>query len=634
MPVKLSADVQSETFDSAENTIEVVGYTGARVMRYSWFSDPFELAFEMTEDAVDLESLNAKAPLLNSHRSADVENVLGVIVPGSARLEGGKLLAKVKLSRRPAVAGTVQDIKDGILAKISMGSTILRQTIEEREGEPDLHTATSWRPEELSVVPVPADFGAQILAAEEPPAEEPKDEEPETPAQPAAAAASREDLMSKPIDLAAEAVIAERARVAGIKTTARKLGMSTEDPKVVELTDGDTELGPAREILIDLHAAKADATPTSSGHSAGTRIETAHEDQLADGIGNMLLHRADPSVPLTDAGRHFAGFRDLELAREWLRQVGRDHTGSPNEVAGRAMLAHSTSDFPLILAQTGSQMLQKAYTEAPITYPLWTARDDLPDFKTADRNRLGEMPDLIAVPEGTEFQEVTISEEREQWNLETYGGIFCATKRTIINDGLRAFLRLFQLFGNAARRKEEAVVVAILTANAAMADAVDLFHADHSNYIASGAGGPPSTAAEVAATRLLLQKQTGVDSSVRIGVDARWILCPVDLQNGAEQLFAPGYTPTAASSAVTPQMRARFGGGVLGIAALTDATKWYMAADPAQQPGIVHGRLIGEAGPVISTKTDFKTGNVLTKVENNFGAKAEDWRGLVLNDGA
>ena len=668
----LAARLEPATFDAEDNTIDVVWYTGAQVLRGGWFTEPYMLKFEMSDEAADLEDLNGGASVLDTHNDRDLASVVGSVVRGTARLKDGKGIATIRLSREEQDAAVVGKIRDGIINKLSMGATIKTRTITEREGDHDLHTATSWSVQELSFVAVPADMATTTLAAEttETPAASVSEPEPE-PETETARLAHEEQTMPDNVTAIEEALAKgaqeQRERTTAMRVSAKALNLSGDD--VAAMCDGCKDINKGREDLINLSAARQEETQVSSVHAGAARITNAHEDDVAKGIEWAILQRYFPTkfdlskegtFGVTEdggepikygesgvaCGRSFVGLRNFEMAREYLRQRGEPTHGSASAVSLRAIrhcpsggharvtLAHSTSDFPLILAQTGNKVLLNAFTEAPVTYPLWSARSDLPDFKTADRDRLGEFPDLDLVAEGEDAEEISTTESREQWSLATYANIFSLTKRVLVNDDMGAFMRRQAMLGKAAARREEAVVIAILTANANMADGNALFSAAHSNLIVGG--GAPATAAEVADTRLLIQQQVGLDTTVVLGYDARYIICPTALQFGAEQLFSPGYTPTTAATAVAgTSLASRFNGGVIGAAQLdaTSAVVWYMAADPNDLPGMVWGRLQGENGPVLTNDVKFASGNIRTRVEINFAAKAEDWRGLAMNPG-
>ena len=83
--------------------------------------------------------------------------MLGGIVPGSARLEDGALLARIKFSRGSALAQrVVRDLEDGIQIPLSAGYKV-HATRDDRSTVPVTRIATDWEPLEVSLVPVAAE---------------------------------------------------------------------------------------------------------------------------------------------------------------------------------------------------------------------------------------------------------------------------------------------------------------------------------------------------------------------------------------------------------------------------------------------------------------------------------------------
>lgn len=160
------AQVRAASFDEGDNTIDVVWTTGATVRRRSWTDGPYDEELVVAPDAVRLDRLNAGAPFLNTHSDWSLGDVIGSVVPGTARLQGGEGLATVKLSRAASFADIVQNIRDGIIRNISVGYIIHRvEKIEADDGSVPTWRVVDWEPIEVSAVPVPADPGAQIRAS-------------------------------------------------------------------------------------------------------------------------------------------------------------------------------------------------------------------------------------------------------------------------------------------------------------------------------------------------------------------------------------------------------------------------------------------------------------------------------------
>lgn len=161
-----AAEVRANSFDEAANTIEIVWTTGATVRRYSWECGPYDEILEVSAKSVRLERLNAGAPFLNTHSSYDLSQVIGSVVPGSAKIEGGRGTATILLSRAQADADIVQKIRDGVIRNVSAG--YIRHEIvktESDDGKVPVWRVTDWEPCEISAVPIPADPGAQTRSS-------------------------------------------------------------------------------------------------------------------------------------------------------------------------------------------------------------------------------------------------------------------------------------------------------------------------------------------------------------------------------------------------------------------------------------------------------------------------------------
>jgi hypothetical protein len=161
-PLSIRADIRS--VDPEARTVDVCFSTGAPVTRYDWVSGKrYVEQLSMKPAHVRLERLNAVGSLLDTHSAFSVADIFGAVVPGSARLEGGLGLAKVKFSKRDAVEPYWQDVVDGIIRALSAGYKV--HTYQETTGRDNAlptRLAIDWEPYEISLVPMPADAGATV----------------------------------------------------------------------------------------------------------------------------------------------------------------------------------------------------------------------------------------------------------------------------------------------------------------------------------------------------------------------------------------------------------------------------------------------------------------------------------------
>lgn len=161
-----TARVRSASFDADAYTIEVVWTTGARAPMYDhWTGEGFIEELSLKTGHVRLDRLNAGAPFIDTHDSSECSRVVGSVVRGSARVEGGKGTCTVQLSRARDVADIVTKIREGVIRNVSVGYWVHRHEDLPDDGDQQVKLAVDWEPLEISAVPVPADAGAQIRSA-------------------------------------------------------------------------------------------------------------------------------------------------------------------------------------------------------------------------------------------------------------------------------------------------------------------------------------------------------------------------------------------------------------------------------------------------------------------------------------
>lgn len=147
--------------DAETRTIEVVWSSGAAVKRYDWWADE-EFYEQLDLQGANLDRLNSGAPVLNSHSSGDLSNVIGVVE--RAWIDGNEGRAQLRLSDRADVEPIWRDLQNGILRNISIGYSIdsMERVRSKDKAQPDVINVTAFTPAEISIVPVPADYRAQV----------------------------------------------------------------------------------------------------------------------------------------------------------------------------------------------------------------------------------------------------------------------------------------------------------------------------------------------------------------------------------------------------------------------------------------------------------------------------------------
>ncbi len=623
-----------DTWNPAERTVDVIWTTGADVKRRDWITGrTFVERLAVTTDALDLTRLNAGAPVLDTHSSWALGDVIGVVE--RAWVENGLGKATLRLSARDEVAGVVADVAAGIIRNISVGYTVQTWDVTQATAaEPEVRTATRWTPNEVSFVPVPADPGAQVRAAD--------------PTPHAAPAASKEPSMTEVIAPApavadapdinaarAEAAAAERARVAELRTIQRQASLD-DDWLDRQIADNVSPDAAARAALARVQQT---ATARVPPEVAGTRQDAT--ETHARLLANALEHRANISVPLEDGARQFRGLRMIDFARECIAINGGTHRGlSPMETFKEAMRmsrmaqmtrTHVASDFAYLLANTASKSLRQAYGSAPRTFQAWARQRNLPDFKSFSVVSLGGTPALAAIAENGEVTMGTVSDGAESWNLTRYGKAIPISYVALVNDDMQGFTRLPAMFGASAARLESVTVYGILTTNAALSDSVALFHSTHANTTTGVLSADATGVASVGAAAAALRVQTAPNGDI-LGLTPAFVIVPAALEVKATQLFSASIV-AASAGAVNP-----YAGMTRVIVEprldATSAVQFYVMANPNEIDTLEYGYLDGETGPMIETEVDFMTDGIVTKCTHNFGAKAVDYRGMVRSSGA
>lgn len=673
--VELRAELAPDSRDDDSRTVDAAFYTGAEVIRYPLFDDPFLLSFKMDPKSARLDRLNAGAPVLDSHdRYSGVSAVLGVVENG--RIEGGEGRATLRFSRRKEVDGVWQDVQDRVLRNLSMGVTIheMQDLGEDEATGLQRFQATDWEPTEISVLGVGADGGAQIRMA----AESGEYQCTIHRAEAAADAQKKGNHMDTiKVRLLSDNDDGKKGEVVEILASEFDATLHSKDlePKsAMEPSGGDRTKSVAemrREIDEKLEADRQyqkeikriashygcddlwaqnqinlEATPNEA-IAAATKERAKHAPLGPNSIGfgddfdaletrmafmaDAVVARAGRTEP-SEAARPYFGksFADLALECMSARGKGRglDSRRDVSRILSAELALHSTSDFPLLLANVLNKMLLPAYEEANPTYRRIAVQRTFNDFRPHKFLRGGDFPNLLEVNEHGEFKYGTMSENSESVTAATYGRILGLSRQMLINDDLGGFQDLAMKAGARVADFENATFFAVCIApnsgkGPALSDATALFDSTaHGNE--TGAGALSNTLLESAYG--LLMAQTSLDG-LKLNIPPSLVLTSPTSWGLARRLTT-ATNPTQASDINT------FAGMIEPIAdANLSGTRFYVFADPARVPCFVYG-YIGGGGPRTESRSGFEVDGVEFKVALDFGVGAIDYRGAVTGAGS
>ena len=551
-------------------TIEAVVASSAPVQRQDARGPFLEI---LDVNGLDLNGSRGSS-ILDSHQQAGIDNILGVL--DGVRIEGDKIIGTIRLTSRPERAATVADIREGIISNMSAGYRVETW----REGTDAAgnrtRTATKWCIHEASFVSVPADRNAR----------------------------TRSDDRTE-----ANRQIRHLAERAGVDPTS--------------LIDSGATVEHARSFIMESLISRS-AVPLSA-HNRATLDNPAFR---VAAMGEALYARATPSYRPSAAAAPFCGLTIPEMARECLQRAGVNVMG----FGGVALIdrALSSSDFPLLLADTTGRTLRASYDQATSAIKRLGRETTANDFRTKHRLMLdsGGLT-LEKVTELGEFRYGGMTEGEETYALDSYGKIISISRKALINDDLGAFTDLTRRMGQAAASFEADFLTALVVSNAGvgpkMSDGLNLFDAAHGNINAVTGAAPSETT--LSAARLAMRRQTGLGGQL-IVVEPAFVVVPPELETTTEKVLSTIRAIQVADVNVFAKL------ALVVEPRLTSATAWYVVADPAQCDGLEYCYLAGMPGPQTESKVGFEVDGMSVKVREDFGGGFVDHRGWYRNAGA
>jgi hypothetical protein len=599
------APLAATSWNPEERTFEVVFSTGAPVER----QDARGVYIERLDLAQDWTAFIGQ-PVLNSHRRGILNDVLGSVLKAWTVDGNREARAIIGMSRREDVEPIIQDILDGHLRGVSVGYAV-HDWSETTESRRRVKTATRWTPVELSIVPIPADRQATIrgetMTAPNEPTHVPA---PSTP--PAAAP-------SNPTASAERAVV--NAEIRSIGATAG-LDQAWIDGQI----DAGVTADAARAAAFT--AMQTRSAPLQTIRTAALHIVQDHTDPVAirSAMGDAIAHRLAPGrCKLEGRARDYAGYRMLDMIGDLAHARGeRINLRDQNALMERAVGAHSTSDFPLLLADAANKSLLANYAAAEPTYRLWAGLRGFTDFRDHSFLRIGDFPQFQETGENGELKYGTISENREKVRAKELNAGIAVGRRALVNDDLSALADFSSMIAIRAAADENARVYGLLATNGVLSDGKALFNADHGNKAAAGAA---ITVASVALAVAALRKQKSLDG-IPLNLAPRFLVVGPEKELEARQVLA------AITAAKAGDVNPWAGTMELVVDANITGTAWYVMADPAAAPSIVYGYVSGAEGPQIRTEIHFDTRAVKVAAGLDFGCGVIDFRGLYQNAGA
>lgn len=649
-----AAEVRLDSYREEDNSIEIVWTTGAAGLRYDWWDgEYYEEELSLEPGAVRLDRLNAGACFIDSHKTRDLSNVLGSVIPGTAVIANGEGVARVRLATTPDVKDRVDKIIAGHIRGVSVGYMVHKYVRTEEEGKTPNLLATDWEPTELTSCVEPFDAKCQVRACD-----------PQQGGHPCiirgATAQLKEREMSTPTPTPAPAP----APTPTPSPTPAPTPTPTPAP-VDENDDSTTRSVPItiariREVcgrglgndvaltLIERHIDKpmteADLNAALVAEYAKERsvpqidnsitITTDEKDKYRAAMtGALVVRMTDSAEAPKDGGEVFGHMTTREIAREYLVRSGvKAHANmGPFELTSAALGmerhgAQTTSDFAIALQQAGNIVILDAYQIADDDqWRLLSSEKSANDFRPNPIVGLTGTPEFLVVEENGEYTYASFGDIGDSYKLWTAGRIISLSRQLIINDQLGLFGDMAGHLGRGAALHEANAAWANLLGNPTLSDGVPLFHATHNNL---GTGAFISPAA-LSLGRAAMRKQKDRDGTTFLNLPPRFLVFGPDSETAVDQMLAT-IAAAKATDVVAPFVRSLV---PICTPRITDYS-WYLTADPKKAATIQHAYLRGQRGIYTDTRVGFEVDGVEYKGRTDFNAKAVDFRGAYKNPGA
>lgn len=597
------APFTASTWNAEQRSFDVVLSVGAAVERYD-FSGPYD-------EILDLRGATAPSllPLLDSHNRFGLEGRLGEV--SNVRLERGKLIGTARLSAHSPMAQRIAaELGDGTRYGVSIGYSVsawAERTNSKSKRREKL--ATTFSVLEASLVAIPADQAAttrSLPAMTEPTSNETTPPPGTTPGQ------------TEPTTMTRSAINVE------IRSIARTAGL--DQSWIDRQIDADANLDAVRSAALTAMSERSSAA--GSIRSTGAVITNDHTDPVAirSAMADALAHRLAPAaVKLEGPALQFRGHRVLDMVGDLAAARGeRINLRDQDALLQRAVGAHSTSDFPLLLADAANKSLLANYQVAAPTYRKWASRKPFSDFRDHSFLRLGDFPSFKEINEGGEVKYGSISENAEKIRAKEYATGIAIGRRALINDDLSALSDFSSMIATRAAADENKKAYAVLATNAALSDTVALFHATHANLASS-----PSTidGTNVALAVAQLRGQKSLDG-LALNLQPAYLVVGPAKEVAARQLLAAVVATKASDVNVWS------GFAELIVDANITGNEWYLFAAPGVAPAVIYGYVAGSEGPQVRTERDFDTQAIKVAASLDFAVGAIDFRGAVKNAGA
>jgi ATP-dependent protease ClpP protease subunit len=321
------------------------------------------------------------------------------------------------------------------------------------------------------------------------------------------------------------------------------------------------ELGARRKLLAMLAAQTADPILAPQQYSVQAQVKAPPQvsrylgtdggrvvagldqrDKRASGLVLALSVRAgierDPTKIREAESGELIGMSLAQLMGDELRAAGLPYNGSAPQLVSNYLRhlpvlasgpSHGTDHLPAVLGNIAEKSMMDGWNTARETWGLWTRPGTLRNFQPATSVAMAFLDKLTRMVPSQEFEYGDLADQKQTRQLYQHGLRYGFPYEALINDDLSALAEAMSGWGEAASATIGDYVHSALFAAGSgglgqvmTQDSTVLFHANHSNYVASGSGGVPSEAT-LNTARTAMMAQTDPNGRI-IAVIPRYLI--------------------------------------------------------------------------------------------------------------
>lgn len=534
------------------------------------------------KENVDLTRFkNGVMPVLFNH-NRDV--VIGK--PDKITIADKKVSAEVIFDSDEESEKIFQKVLSGSLKGVSVGYRRLN-TIRVLKGseylgkkyDQTIDITDKWEPFEVSIVSCPADPDCGVGRDLEDKEMEIKTTKEEN--------AMDENAMKT---AAANAVKAERQRVADILTVCRQFNVSAEDTdKYVK--DETCTIDKVRAAILEDMAKKQTPAKVTPGKDAGEKFVERAVDGLALHYGLIGEKEA------TEGSNEYRNGSLRSIAEDCLIAGGMSERElrhmSADEIFDQMFSGHTramgSEQFAMVVDNFANKAMLKGYKEHPTVFQNLVSKGANRDFKTAYKYRLGidgepeEMP-----PESSEFKYQEMKDERVSTAIKTYGKAISFTREIFVNDDMGQIVRAIRAQSAGFRRLQEKMFFNMLENTVTYNTSTKKNQAQTNLVI---------TAKAYDEMRQLMRNQKDAEGKAFIGVYPRFIVASDTYGYQHEVLLVSASDPSQNNPSVPNIMRDKMKLVTSPYVTGGSGKAYYAVADPAEFEGIEFTTLNGVDRP-------------------------------------